>query len=284
MLSDWQNFSQTGGHAPYIERFAARMPDGRFLDLPLRENGDAALADFAADQASFLVLDAIAEWLARALRPHRPELVAGFAARSGVLAAEVARRLSHPGWIALADRPRPWFTDQLSVAASPPAPPAPPPAPPGPPKRELPFLAPLNPPAPRPAPSGRWWLDPVLGPRLAGRRVALVHDLLEPETALPQVAQLLGRAGAASVVVGVAMTQGDGWERGLPSGLPVLSVFATPAFRLAVGGWVPQEDSAAWRVCPLFRHGMLPGAASAPPVTRMPGAEAPPTEAPTPPG
>jgi adenine/guanine phosphoribosyltransferase-like PRPP-binding protein len=239
---DWQNFSQVPGRPPYVERFAARMPDGRFLDLPLRETGDIAVADFIAEQASFLVIDALAEWLARAVRPLRPDVVVGLSGRGSILAAEVARRLSHANWVPATDRPRAWFTEALSVPAPSDA---------------------------GAAPGGgaaRWWLDPASVPRLRGRRVLLVHDVLGPACGLEAAASLPARAGAQSTIVAVAVVQGDRWVADRLADFPVVAVFATPSFQLSVGGWVPNEGSAVWRVCPLFRHGaMRPGEAGAAP-------------------
>lgn len=234
MTTDWQNFTQSPGPAPYVEQFAARMPDGRFLDMPLREIGSMAVADLIIEQASFLVVDALAEWLARACRPLRPDLVVGLPGRGAILAAELARRLSHANWVAVSDVPRPWFSDALSVPV----------------------------PAEADGPAGttgaRWWLDPAIVPRLRGRRAVLVHDVLGPDRLPQPAAGLVARAGAASIALAAAVTQGARWAAGLPAELPVVAVFATPSFHLGVGGWVPDEGSALWRCCPLFRQGGRP--------------------------
>ncbi len=225
MKSYWQGFSRAPASAPYIEHFAARMPDGRFLDLPLREAGSAATAELACDQASFLVLDTLAEWIVRAVRPLRPEVVAGLGGHGGALAIEVARRLMLAHWVPIGDRDRPWFSDALSV---------PPPD----------------------SGCGGWWLDPALVPRLRGRRAILVHDMLGPADRTDLAARLLAMAGAASATLVVAMTQGDAWAAARPRGVDIMSVFATPSFDLAPGGWVAREGSTAWNVCPLFRQGL----------------------------
>lgn len=238
---DWQNFSQAPGHPPFVERFAARMPDGRFLELPLREAGEVAVADFVAEQASFLVVDAMAEWLARAIRPLKADVVVGLSGQGGILAAEVARRLLHPNWVAATDRPRPWFSEALSVAA---------------------------------AGGGRWWLDPANVAQLRGRRAVLVHDVLEAAGGMEAASLLLARAGVAASIVAAAMAQGDRWVAELPAALPVVAVFATPSFHLGRGGWVPDEGSAVWRICPLFRQGALPPAGAPPAGVRGAGVEA----------
>ena len=233
MATDWQNFSQAPGHPPFVERFAARMPDGRFLELPLREAGEVAAADFVAEQASFLVVDAMAEWLARAIRPLRADVVVGISGHGGILAAEVARRLAHPSWVAATDRPRPWFSEALSV--------------------EL-------------AGGRRWWLDPANVAQLRGRRAVLVHDVLSASGGLDAAALLLERGGAAAAIIAVAMAEGERWVAELAPAQPVVAVFATPSFHLGRGGWMPDEGSAVWRVCPLFRQGALPPASAPIPI------------------
>jgi adenine/guanine phosphoribosyltransferase-like PRPP-binding protein len=249
VTSDWQNFSQVPGHPPFVERFAARMPDGRFLELPLRETASIALADFRADQASFLVVDALAEWLARASRPLRPDLVVGLPGAGAILAAETARRLSHLNWVSLADRPLPWFNEALSMPRG-------------------------SDGAGRTAEGdGLWWLDPVLVPRVRGRRALLVHDALGDDSQVLAAAALLKRGGAASVAIAVAMAQADRWIAALPADVAPVAVFATPSFRLAVGGWVPNEGSAVWRVCPLFRQGAGQSAAGPLPAGRRPAVQ-----------
>jgi hypothetical protein len=242
VTSDWQNFSQVPGHPPFVDRFAARMPDGRFLELPLREAGSVAVADFMADRASFLIVDALAEWLARASRPLRPDLVVGLAGGGAILAAETARRLSHLNWLLLADRPLPWFSEALSV----------PMATDGGDKTA--------------AGDARWWLDPALLPRVRSRRALVVHEALGDDSQVLAAAALLKRAGASSVAIAVAMVQADRWIAAVPPDITPVAVFATPSFHLGVGGWLPDEGSAVWRVCPLFRHGAMPPSAAPAPI------------------
>lgn len=212
------------------------MPDGRFLELPLREEGTTALAELVCNQASFLVLDTLAEWIVRAVRPARPEVVAGLAQGGGVLATEVARRLMHPVWVPVSDQARPWFSDALSVAQAGDG------------------LAGGD------RGGARWWLDPALLPRLQGRRALLVHDVIGPADRVDAAAPLLSAAGARASMIAVAMTQGSSWVGELPAGVAMVAVFATPVFHLVPGGWMAREETAAWAACPLFRRGVAHGA------------------------
>jgi adenine/guanine phosphoribosyltransferase-like PRPP-binding protein len=221
----WQAFGTSPAVPPFQHDFPARMPDGRFLTMRLRQLRDVAVADLILTQASFLVLDALADWLARALRPHRPEVLLGLPVLGYSLAAEVARRLSHPGWV------------------------------------------PVAPGAERAAPGdgtepvARLRLDPLNLPQLQGRRVVLVNDVLRSGRTAALALKLAAAAGITPVAVAVAMTQGSAWRAALPTGMPVVSVFATPLLTPMMiqgkAGWVPREDTQAWDVCPLFRFGMV---------------------------
>lgn len=225
MSAYWQAFGTSPPVSPFQHDFPARMPDGRFLTMRLRPLGEVAVADLILTQASFLVLDALADWLARALRPHRPEVLLGLPVLGYSLAAEVARRLSHPGWVPLSPGDE---RAQLGVSG---------------------------------APAPRLRLDPLNLPQLQGRRVVLVDDVLRSGATLAQGLKLAAAAGVTPVAVAVAMTQGAAWRSALPSGVPVVSVFATPLLTPMVmqgkAGWAPREDTQAWDVCPLFRHGMV---------------------------
>jgi adenine/guanine phosphoribosyltransferase-like PRPP-binding protein len=239
----WQGFGSTATVQPYQHDFPARMPDGRFLQLRLRAQGDVAVADLVVTHASFLVQDALADWLARALRPHRPEVLLGLPNLGHVVAAETARRLSHPGWVpfgSLADR---WF-DPGGADAPPDRDP----------KAGLPTSA-----------AEALRLDPLSLAPLRDRRVVLVDDLLRHGNKMARALHLLAAAGIRPVAVAVVLTQGDAWRARLPAKTPVVAAFATPLLRHAVvqgtAGWVVREDTVAWDVCPLFRLGLArPGA------------------------
>jgi adenine/guanine phosphoribosyltransferase-like PRPP-binding protein len=238
----WQGFGGTATVQPYQHDFPARMPDGRFLQLRLRplDGGATAVADLVITHASFLVLDALADWLARALRPHRPEVLLGLPALGHVLAAETARRLSLPSWVpfgSVADRWQDFGADSPAPARF----------------------------APEAGLARTLRLDPLGLPRLRDRRVVLVDDLLRKGHKFRRGLQLLDAAGIRPVAVAAAMTQGDAWRQVLPAKTTVVAAFATPLLRQAVvggkAGWVVREDSVAWDVCPLFRQGLAkPGA------------------------
>ena len=79
-----------GGHHGF---FPARLPDGRQLALPIRERGNGeALASLIINQASFAVLDSLADALADLAREHAPDVVVAMPTLGLALAEETARR------------------------------------------------------------------------------------------------------------------------------------------------------------------------------------------------
>jgi adenine/guanine phosphoribosyltransferase-like PRPP-binding protein len=229
----WQAFGTSAPAPPFQHDFPARMPDGRFLTMKLRATGETAVADLILTQTSFLVLDALADWLARALRPLRPEVLLGLPIQGYTIAAETARRLSHPSWVPMSMPDVPLHdvaTAAVAGRADGPKPPRP-------------------------------WLDPLCLPKLQGRRAVLVDDVLHTGGAVLSGLAALAEAGIRPIAVAVAMTQGNQWRSAWPPGVPLVSVFATALFGAAPasGGamsWAPREETIAWDACPLFRHGM----------------------------
>ena len=189
------------------------MPDGSFLELPLRNLGETAVAGLIANQASFAVLDRLATWLADAARPHRPEIVVGMPTLGHTVGAAVARALGHRSWVAPSTTRKRWYDDALSVP-----------------------LGSITAPATGPNAGRRAWLDPRLLPRLQGR-VLLVDDVISTGSSARAGLALLRACGCEPVALAVAMIQGELWRDSWPATVPVVAAFATPRFRRGAGGW-----------------------------------------------
>ena len=217
----WQAFTEEPATPePLTDRFAAPMPDGRRLLLPLRDFGDTAVAGLIANQAAFPVLDQLAEWVADAARPLRPEIVMGLPTLGHTVGAAVARALGHPNWVAPSTTRKRWYDDALSVP-----------------------LTSITAPATGANATRRMWLDPRLLPRLAGRRVLLVDDVVSTGSSASAGLALARLAGVEPVALAVAMIQGRLWRAAWPNAIPVVAAFETPRFQRAVGGWVPADKS-----------------------------------------
>jgi adenine/guanine phosphoribosyltransferase-like PRPP-binding protein len=220
----WQDFRAAAARrTAWTETFDAPMPDGGALTLPLRDLGATAVAGFVANQASFRVTRRLSAWMAELARPLGAEVVVGLPTLGQVFAPAVAEALGHANWVAPGWSRKRWYEERLSVAAHS-------------------ITSPIE---------RRLWLDPRLLPRLAGRRVLLVDDVISPGTSARAGLALLEAAGARPVALLLAMAQGDRWRASWPDDIPVRAVFATPIFTHGEGGWVPMPGSAPHDICPL---------------------------------
>jgi adenine/guanine phosphoribosyltransferase-like PRPP-binding protein len=212
-LEFWQRYEAAPLPAPFTGAAPAQMPDGRWLHLPLRDYGAIAVTGFIANQASFSLLRPVVGWMAAAARPFGAEVVVGLPTLGHVFGAPVAEALGHSNWVAPGYSRKKWYEEELSV----------------------PTTSSTAPDA------RRMWLDPRLLPRLRGRRVLLVDDVISTGSSALAGLSLLGKAGMRPVGLCVAMAQGDRWRAEWPAEIPVAAAFATPLFHRAEGGWMPDE-------------------------------------------
>jgi adenine/guanine phosphoribosyltransferase-like PRPP-binding protein len=221
----WQSFGpRDTPRAAWTDTYDAPMPDGSALTLPLRDLGETAVAGFIANQAGFGVVRHLSAWMAEVARPLRAEMVVGLPSLGQVFAPAVAEALGHPNWVAPGWSRKRWYEERLSVSAQS-----------------------ITSPTER-----RLWLDPRLLPRLAGRRVLLVDDVISTGASAQAGLTLLAAAGVTPMALLVAMAQGDRWKARWPRDIPARAVFATPVFTRATAGWVPIAGSAAHDICPLM--------------------------------
>jgi adenine/guanine phosphoribosyltransferase-like PRPP-binding protein len=220
----WQAFlPRATARAAWRDSFEAPLPDGSALALPLRDLGATAVAGFVANQAAFAVTRRLSDWMAELARPFGAEVVVGLPTLGQVFAPAIAEALGHANWVAPGWSRKRWYEERLSVAA-----------------------ASVTSPGER-----RLWLDPRLLPRLAGRRVLLVDDVISTGGSAQAGLALLAAAGVRPVALVVAMAQGDRWAAGWPADIAVRGVFATPIFTRKAEGWVPIPGSAPHDRCPL---------------------------------
>ncbi|MBB3410795.1 adenine/guanine phosphoribosyltransferase-like PRPP-binding protein [Rhizobium sp. BK316] len=207
---------ETGGDVTSF--FVAELEDGRQLRLPIRvlADGEHALASLIINQASFAVLDALAEILAAKIEPFGIDVIAGLPTLGLTLAAAVAQKLGHHRYVPLGTSRKFWYREELSVA-----------------------LSSIT----TPEQEKRLYVDPRMLPLLEGRRVALIDDVISSGTSVAAGLGLLAGCGIEPVVVGAAMLQSDRWRAKLDTAGPqwqarTKGVFATPILeRTAEGKW-----------------------------------------------
>jgi adenine/guanine phosphoribosyltransferase-like PRPP-binding protein len=221
----WQTIEPAGTFdlAPaegFVDGFPASMPDGRQLLLPIRVlpgDGSAAVASLIINQASFAVEDALAEATAALLSPYKPEVIVGVPTLGLPLASNVARRLGHARMVALGTSRKFWYRQDLSA----------------------PMTSITSPDQQKTI-----FLDPRSLPLVAGRRVAVVDDVISSGTSMAAVLSLLERAGVEPVVIAAAMLQGRKWRTTLAAWQDrILAPLVSPRLaRTADGQWLPEPD------------------------------------------
>lgn len=220
----WQHFvseeeladSARPGDGPWRYGYPVRLPDGRFLVLPIRQLRDdpsMAVASIIANQASLEVVDALGVMLARLLALHAPEVVVGMPTLGLAFAPVVARELGLQRMVPLSYSRKYWYDAALSAKVQS-------------------ITAPDD--------AKRVYLDPNLVPLLKGRRVVLVDDAISSGATADAPWRLVESVGAEVLACGVAMRQSERWVTtlGPERANKVVGVFDTPMLTAVGDGWV----------------------------------------------
>jgi adenine/guanine phosphoribosyltransferase-like PRPP-binding protein len=216
----WQELEPAGVlglNPPYVDAYPATLPDGRLLLLPIRPlpGGQSALCSLIINQASFAVLDALAENLAAQIMDHAPDVVVGLPTLGLTLAAAVAMRLGHSRYVPLGTSRKFWYELRLSVPMSSVTTPD----------------------------EKRLYLDPRMLPLLAGKRVALVDDVISTGRSIVAGLELLAIAGIEPVAIGAAMPQSERWREAPALASregQLVTVIRSPRLRRQQHRWVPE--------------------------------------------
>jgi adenine/guanine phosphoribosyltransferase-like PRPP-binding protein len=206
----WQAFSSEPlPGPPYRDRTSVELAPGQFLVLPIRPlpAPGTAVASFIANQASFTVVDMLTQRMVALAAGLEPDVIVGLPTLGLAFAPGVARGLGHDNYVPLGYSRKFWYRDELSV-----------------PIRSI----------TSPNEGKRLYIDPLILPRLAGRRAVVIDDVASTGASLTAVVALLGTLGVEIAGCVVAMRQG---VNDMPR--PVLSVFQTPRFVRRPDGWWP---------------------------------------------
>lgn len=215
----WQEMHPAGSfplHNDFTSFYVAELEDGRQLRLPLRVMADGrhALASLIVNQASFDVLDALAERLADKLGPFNIDVVVGLPTLGLTLASALAQKLGHTRYVPLGTSRKFWYRDDLSVP-----------------------LSSIT----TPTQQKRLYIDPRMLPLLEGRRVALIDDVISSGTSILSGLELLSTCSVEPAAIGAAMLQSERWREKLASAGPqwldrTVGVFSTPLLERTGGG------------------------------------------------
>ena len=202
---------------PYRFGYPATLPCGRVLVLPLRElpDGDRAVASLIANQASNLVVAALADHMATQARTFDAEIVVGLPTLGLAFASKVAERLGQPRYVPLGYSRKFWYDDALSEPVSS---------------------------ITSPDAGKKLRLDPNLLPLIEGRRVVLIDDAISTGATALAAVRLLQKVGVEIAGMVVAMKQTNRWQASTTA-LPVRAVFGCPLFQRGEGGWIPLAET-----------------------------------------
>ncbi len=202
---------------PFRFGYPVRLPDGRWLKLPIRtrqQDQDRAVASFIANHASFSVLDALAGHMADNVRRLRAEVVVGLPTLGLALATPLARRLGHDRIVPFGTSRKYWYDDRWSEDT-----------------RSITTTAPR-----------RLYVDPNLVAMLAGRRVLVVDDTISTGTTALAALSVLNKIGAEPAGLAFAMSQGARWREHLNASQRALVTFVFQTPHLVrdqrAGGWM----------------------------------------------
>ncbi|MCB8879990.1 phosphoribosyltransferase [Acidisoma cellulosilytica] len=210
----WQDFSTAPAVGPaYGDRYSVMLGE-RVLDLPIRPlpQEDKAVASLIANQASFAVIDQLTEAMADLAAGFQPDVVVGLPTLGLTFAPGIARALGHPNYVPLGYSRKFWYRDDLSV----------------------PISSITSPDAEK-----QLFIDPLILPRIAGRRVLVVDDVASTGRSLLAVAKLLAACDVTVAGAVVAMRQGAHDPAADP--FPIAHVFTTPRFTRRADGWWPER-------------------------------------------
>ena len=222
----WQELTATiparfGASPPYRFGYPVRLPCGRFLVLPLRQlpDGDRAVASLIANQASNVVVAALADHMAERARELDAEVVVGLPTLGLAFASLVAERLGQPRYVPLGYSRKFWYDDALSEPVSS---------------------------ITSPEAGKQLRLDPNLRSLIEGRRVVLIDDAISSGVTAVAAMRLLHKIGADVAGMVVAMKQTNRWETAvetLPTTLAIRAVYGCPLFQRSDAGWLPIAET-----------------------------------------
>lgn len=208
---------------PYSRAYPARLPDGRYLVLPLRgvpADPERCVASLIANHASLDVVETLAGFMAERARAFNAEVVVGLPTLGLAFAPLVARGLGFSRYVPFGYSRKYWYDESLAV-----------------PVRSL----------TTPDAGKLLYVDPNLAGALRGRRVLVVDDAVSTGQTMASALTLLQRCQAQVAGIVVAMCQGERWRSRLVdangAAIPLACAFESPRMRRVADGWAPETGA-----------------------------------------
>jgi adenine/guanine phosphoribosyltransferase-like PRPP-binding protein len=206
----------SAGAETFGSHYPVKLPDGSFLELPLRPlpGGTQAIALLMSNQTPFAVEDALGWALTGLAAGFEAEAIVGVPTMGLDYARIVARGLGFPHYTAMGLSRKFWYDEELSQRVSS---------------------------STSPDQVKSVYLDPALLSRIAGKRVLIVDDVINTGSTAAAVLPLLLRAGAKVDAIVTALTEGHAWRETLGAewAARVVGLGHIPIFDKAGDGWRP---------------------------------------------
>lgn len=206
---------------PYNRGYPARLPDGRFLVLPLRaipKDPCRCVASLIANHAALDVIETLSEFMADRARPFNAEVVVGLPTLGLAFAPLVAQKLGFTRYIPFGYSRKYWYREDLAVSVQ---------------SLTTPDFSKLL------------FVDPNLVGEIVGKKVLIVDDAVSTGSTMVSALKLLELCGAKVAGIAVAMRQGTKWREVLVDAggvaIPLAYVFDSPRMQWQGQGWVPEE-------------------------------------------
>ena len=210
---------------PYARSYPARLPDGRYLVLPLRgmptADGmppDRCVASLIANQASITVVEELAAHIAEGATTHAFDVIVGLPTLGLAFAPLVAKQLGLSRFVPLGYSRKYWYREELAEPVSS---------------------------ITTPGKGKLLYVDPNQLALIAGKRVLVVDDAVSSGSTMVSGIRLLERCGAEVAAIAVAMRQGKQWQQVLRradgSAIPVVGAYDCPRMVRRFDGWWPED-------------------------------------------
>ncbi|MDB5896098.1 MAG: hypothetical protein JWQ88_3629 [Rhodoferax sp.] len=202
--------------ATFESHYPVQLPDGSYLELPLRPlpGGAQAIALLMSNQTPFAVEDALGSALTQLAGRYQPEAIVGVPTMGLDYARIAARGLGFPHYTPMGLSRKFWYDEALSQRVSS---------------------------STSPDQVKSVYLDPALLTRVAGKRVVVVDDVINTGATAAAVLPLLLRAGAKVEAIVTALTEGYAWRETLGADWAgrVVGLGHIPIFEGTANGWRP---------------------------------------------
>lgn len=207
----------------WSKNYQVQLVDGSTLEIPLTPlpGGQEAIALLMSNQSDFSVTNHLTSLLAGEAAKFSPDCIAAIPTMGLEYAAQVAQKLGHQNYVAMGFSQKFWYDSniyegiQSSTSAS-----------------QLKKL----------------FLDPHLVPRVQGKKVIIVDDVINTGASVLAAIRLLTRLGANVVATLLMLTEGRAWEETLKDPFiaghsTIKSIGHLPVFRKNGDGWSANKAS-----------------------------------------